>query len=113
MKEIKAILQPARLFAVLSALREIPEMPGVTVSDLRAFPRGHAQLRSPSHGIDAMDSYEAVKLECVVMDELAPAAIDAIARAARTGNPGDGKIYVYDVADAIRIQTGKRGEEAI
>lgn len=113
MKEIKAIIQPARLYSVLTALRDIPELPGVTVSEIRGFPRGHADPRSSSHGIDAVDSFDLVKVECVVPDEKVDAVVDAIARAARTGNPGDGKIFVLDVQDAVSIRTGKRGEDAI
>lgn len=113
MKEIKAIIQPARLYSVLTALRDIPDMPGFTVSEIRGFPRGHADPRSPSHGIDAVDSFELVKVECVVPDAKAYAVVDAVARTAHTGNPGDGKIFVTDVEDAVSIRTGERGEEAI
>lgn len=113
MKEIKAIIQPSRLYPVLTALRDIPEMPGFTVSELRGFPKGHADPQSRSHGIDAMDSFEMTKIECVVPDEIARAVVDAIARAAHTGNPGDGKIFVYDVEDAVKIRTGEHGEQAI
>lgn len=113
MKEIKAIIQPGRLYTVLTALRDIPDMPGLTVSEIRGFPRGHADPRSPSHGIDAVDSIELAKVECVVPDQKADAVVNIIAGAAHTGNPGDGKIFVSDIQDAVKIRTGERGEKAI
>ena len=113
MKEIKAIIRPARLYAVLTALREIPGMPGFTMSEVRAFSGAHPDPRSRSHGIDAIDSFELTKIECVVDDEKATAVVDTIARAAHTGNPGDGKIFVYEVRDAVNIRTGEHGEKAI
>jgi nitrogen regulatory protein P-II 1 len=113
MKEIKAIIQPSRLYSVLTALREIPGMPGLTVSEIRGFPRGHADPRSQAHGIDAMDSVEMVKIECVVPDERVSAVVDAITRAAHTGNPGDGKIFVSEVSNTVKIRTGEHGEQAI
>lgn len=113
MKEIKAVIQPARLYSVLSALRDLPDMPGLTVSELRGFPGGHSDPRSRSHGIDAVDSFEVMKIECVVNDALAAAVVETIEKAAHTGNPGDGKIYVYRVDEVVQIRTGKRGDEAI
>ena len=113
MKEIKAIIQPTKLYSALMALRDVPGMPGFIVSDTRAFPRGHPAAGSPSHGIDALDSFEMAKLECVVPDDLAAVAVDVIVRATHTGDPGDGKIVVCDIEDIIKIGTGQRGEEAI
>ena len=113
MKEIKAVIRPARLYSALTALRDIPGMPGFIVTETRAFPRGHPAAGSHSHGIDALDSFEMVKIECAVPDVLAPAAVDAIVQATATGDPGDGKIIVCDIEDIIKIATGQRGEEAI
>lgn len=113
MKEIKAVIRPARLYPALIALRDLPGMPGFIITDTRAFPRGHPAAGSESHGIDALDSFEMVKLECVVPDQLASAAVEAIRQATATGDPGDGKIIVCDVEDIIKIATGQRGEEAI
>lgn len=113
MKEIKAIIRTSKLYSALTALRNIPGMPGFIVSDTRAFPRGHSAEGSQSHGIDALDSFDMMKLECVVPDTLAAVAVDAIVKATQTGDPGDGKIVVCDIEDIIKIGTGQRGEEAI
>lgn len=113
MKEIKAIIQSGRLYPVITVLRDIPEAPGFTVSEVRGFPHGHADPLSRAHGIDAIDSLEMMKIECVVSDEKAEVVVEAIRKAAHTGTPGDGKIFVYDVADVIAIRTGARGEEAL
>jgi nitrogen regulatory protein P-II 1 len=113
MKEIKAVIQPSKLYAVLTALRDIAGMPGLVVNDAQGFPRGHPDARSESHGIDALDSVELTMIECVVPDSIAPDVVDAIARAAHTGNPGDGKIVISDVVDIVEIRTGLRGEKAI
>lgn len=113
MKEIKAVIKQARLYEVLSALRDIPGMPGFIVSETRAYPGTHADPRSQSHGIDAIDSRVMAKIECVVLDEKAPLVVEAIARAAHTGDPGDGKIFVLEVQEAVKIRTGERGEEAL
>ena len=113
MKEIKAVVRPSKLYAALMALRDLPGMPGFIVTETRAFPRGHPKAGSRSHGIDALDSFEMVKLECVVPDVLADAAVNAIVVATATGDPGDGKITICHIEDIIRIATGQRGEEAI
>ena len=113
MKEIKAVIQPARLYTVLMALRDIPFMPGFIVTDARAFPRGHPDAGSQSHGIDALDSFELSRIECVVSDSLAPLVVEAISRSAHTGNPGDGKIVISVIEDIVKIRTGQHGEEAI
>jgi nitrogen regulatory protein P-II 1 len=112
-KEIKAIIPPERFYAVLIALRSLPGIPGFTTTEVRGFPKGHADPGSPSHGIDAVDSVALIKIECVVPEEKASLVVEAITQAAHTGNPGDGNIFVYDVRDAIKIRTGQRGEEAI
>lgn len=113
MKQITAIIQPSRLYEVLTAFRESPGAPGVIVTDARAFPRGHADPQSSSHGIDAMDSFQVLRLEAVVPDWLAAAVVERIRLAAHTGNAGDGKIFVSPVDDTVAIRTGTRGEEAI
>lgn len=113
MKEIKAVIQPSKLYAVLMALRDITAMPGFIVTDARGFPRGHPDARSQSHGIDALDNFELTRIECIVSDNLVPLVVEAISRAAHTGNPGDGKIVVSDIVDIIQIRTGLHGEEAI
>ena len=111
MKEIKAVIQPGKLYTVLTALRDIPSMPGFIVTDARAFPRGHPNARSESHGIDALDSFDAVKLECVVDDSLAQLVVKTIVDAAHTGNPGDGRVVVAEIEQIVVIRTGRRSED--
>jgi nitrogen regulatory protein P-II 1 len=112
MKKIEAILQPFRLDAVKAALMEIGAG-GLTVSEVRGFGRqkGHTELyRGAEYVVDLVPK---VKIETVVPEPLAEKAVRAIADAARTGRIGDGKVFVFDVADAVRIRTGERGESAV
>ena len=115
MKEIKAIIYLSRLYPVINALRSREDMPGFTVCEARGFPRGHPTKDSASHGIDAMDSLDMVKVEVVVPDEMVRGVVEAITEAARTGRSrgGDGKIFVYDVAEVVAIHTPARGEDAL
>jgi nitrogen regulatory protein P-II 1 len=112
MKRIEAVLQPFRLDAVKTALMEVG-IGGMTVSEVRGFGRqkGHTELyRGAEYVVDLVPK---VKLEVVVSDALAEKAVRAIADAARTGRIGDGKLFVFDVLDAVRIRTGERGESAV
>ncbi len=111
LKQVIAIIQPSRLYQVLTAAREVAGAPGVIVTECRAFPRGHADPQSPSHGIDAIDNFEVTRVEVVVPDSLADALVDEIRRAAHTGNPGDGKIFVTDVRYVVSIRSALREEE--
>jgi nitrogen regulatory protein P-II 1 len=112
MKRIEAVLQPFRLDAVKTALMEIG-VGGLTVSEVRGFGRqkGHTELyRGAEYVVDLVPK---VKVETVVPDPLAEKAVRAIADTARTGRIGDGKVFVFDVLDAVRIRTGERGEAAV
>jgi nitrogen regulatory protein P-II 1 len=110
MREIKAIIRPDRLSDVVSALRQIPHMPGVTVSVVQGFGRGDVQQ---THGMEPVGETQFTKVETVVPFGLAKEVIEAIRRAAHTGRPGDGKIFVIPVDIVTRISTGEEGEEAI
>lgn len=113
MKEIKAIVQPFLLSKVVEALKEIEGLPGVTVSDVRGFGRARA-VGSPDPVVDGTVEYaKKSKVEIVVPDNLAEIVVRTISERAHTGNPGDGKIFVYEVEDVIRIRTGERGDVAI
>lgn len=109
MREIKAIIRPDRLSDVVNALREIPEMPGVTVSVVQGFGRGASQKTADMAAGEA----QFTKVETVVPFALTKQVIEAIRRAAHTGRPGDGKIFVIPVDIVTRISTGEDGEEAI
>ena len=112
MKKIEAIVKPHRLEDVKTALTQIG-IHGMTVSEVRGFGRqkGHKeQYRGAEYTVDLVPK---IKIEVVTADGGAQAAVDAIARAAKTGEIGDGKIFVYQLEQAVRIRTGEKGESAI
>jgi len=109
MKEIKAIFQPFMASKVIGSLRELPHLPGISVSFVTGFSRSDPKTETSEHSGEA----PMTKMELVVPDALAEKVIQTIAHAARTGRSGDGKIFVYEVADVIKIRTGERGEAAI
>lgn len=105
MKEIKAYLRPHMVDPVVDALETEPGLPGVTVSEVTGF--GHAAGGGP------VELTERAKLEIVVPDAEVEHVVGVIVQEARTGAPGDGKIFVSDVTGAVRIRTGERGEAAV
>jgi nitrogen regulatory protein P-II 1 len=112
MKKIEAIIKPFKLDEVKEALHEIG-IQGITVTEAKGFGRqkGHTELyRGAEYVVDFLPK---VKLEVVLPAAQVEAAIEAIAKAARTGRIGDGKIFVFDVQEAIRIRTGETGADAI
>jgi nitrogen regulatory protein P-II 1 len=112
MKKIEAIIQPFKLDEVKQALIGIG-IDGMTISEVRGHGRqkGHKEVyRGQEYTVDLLPK---VRLEMVIADDLVEKAVDTLAAAARTGKIGDGKIFVYDVAEAIRIRNGDRGEAAI
>ena len=112
MKKVEAIIKPFKLDEVKSALSKIG-VQGLTVSEVRGFGRqkGHKeQYRGAEYTIDFVPK---VKIEIAVSDANVAGVIDAITRAARTGEIGDGKIFVSPLEEAIRIRTGERGESAV
>lgn len=114
MKEIKAIIQPFMLSKVVNALKELQGLPGMTVdTSVRGFGKGRAGEAANRIVDDMVEYVPKAKLEIVVPDELADAVVSTIQKAAHTGNPGDGKIFVYDVQEIVKIRTGERGENAI
>jgi nitrogen regulatory protein PII len=111
-KKIEAIIKPFKLDDVKDALHDVG-VSGITVAEVKGFGRqkGHTELyRGAEYVIDFLPK---VKVEVVVEDSLADNVIEAIENAARTGRIGDGKIFVLDVSEAIRIRTGDRGADAI
>jgi nitrogen regulatory protein P-II 1 len=112
MKKIEAIIKPFKLDEVKEALQEVG-IQGITVTEAKGFGRqkGHTELyRGAEYVVDFLPK---VKLEVVVDDNLAERAVEAIQTAAKTGRIGDGKIFVSDVQEAIRIRTGERGADAV
>jgi nitrogen regulatory protein P-II 1 len=112
MKKIEAIIKPFKLDEVKDALHEIG-LQGLTVVEAKGFGRqkGHTELyRGAEYVVDFLPK---VKIEVVCPDDLAERAIEAITSAARTGRIGDGKIFVSDVQEVVRIRTGERGDDAV
>lgn len=112
MKRITAIIKPFKLDEVREALAEVG-VSGLTVTEVKGFGRqkGHTELyRGAEYVVDFLPK---VKVEVVLSDGAAEQAIDAITRAARTGRIGDGKIFVSNVEQAVRIRTGETGDAAI
>jgi nitrogen regulatory protein P-II 1 len=112
MKKIEAIIKPFKLDEVKEALQEVG-VQGMTVLEAKGYGRqkGHSELyRGAEYVIDFLPK---LKIEVVVSDDLASAVIDAIQTAARTGKIGDGKIFVSEVTDVIRIRTGETGAQAV
>ena len=112
MKLISCIIRPEKLDAVTVALNKIGVV-GMTVTDVRGFGRQKGQkehYRGEEYTIRFLPK---VRLEIVIQDDETSKAIRAISEAARTGNIGDGKIFVVDVKDAVRIRTGEQGASAL
>lgn len=112
MKKIEAVIKPFKLDEVKEALQDLG-LHGMTVLEAKGFGRqkGHTELyRGAEYVVDFLPK---LKLEVVVNDDQAEAAIDAILNAARTGRIGDGKIFVTDLLNVIRIRTGEAGAQAI
>ncbi|MEO8487337.1 MAG: P-II family nitrogen regulator [Betaproteobacteria bacterium] len=112
MKKIEAVVKPFKLDEVREALSEIG-VTGLTVTEVKGFGRqkGHTELyRGAEYVVDFLPK---VKVEVILQDELVERAIEAIVKAARTGKIGDGKIFVTEVEQVVRIRTGESGEQAI
>jgi nitrogen regulatory protein P-II 1 len=112
MKKIEAVIKPFKLDEVKEALQDIG-VQGMTVLEAKGYGRqkGHSELyRGAEYVIDFLPK---LKIEVVVPDDMVQAVTDAIIASARTGKIGDGKIFVSDVLDVIRIRTGETGPQAI
>ncbi len=112
MKKIEAIIKPFKVEEVKDALAEIG-LEGMTVSEVKGFGRqkGHTEIyRGSEYTVDFLPK---IKLEIVLPDSRVDAAVKAIIGAAKTGKIGDGKIFLFDVQEAIRIRTEEVGEKAI
>lgn len=110
MHEVKAIIRPERLDAVLHALHEMVTLPGVTISEVRGIGRRTDRPASdePEYGDTRL-----AKLEVVVPRSAVEIVVNTIESVARTGRPGDGKIFVSPVSEARRVRTGERDERAL
>lgn len=116
MKIITAIIQPFMLSKVTSALEAIDGFPGMTVTDSRGFGREKsAHDRGTTHRVieDFVEYVKKTRIEIVASDKMADTIVEALTKAAHTGNPGDGKVFVWPVESAVRIQTGETNDLAV
>ena len=112
MKKIEAIVKPFKLEEVKDALGSIG-ISGMTVTEVKGFGRqkGHTEIyRGSEYTVDFLPK---LKVEMVVSDDQADGAVDAIVKAAKTGKIGDGKVFLTNVEEAVRIRTEEKGEKAI
>src|SRR5579862_4411620 len=112
MKKIEAIIKPFKLDEVKEALQAVG-VQGITVTEAKGFGRqkGHTELyRGAEYVVDFLPK---VKIEAAMADELVDRAIEAIEKAAKTGKIGDGKIFVFDLLQVVRIRTGETGADAL
>ena len=112
MKKVEAIIRPFRIDDVREALAEIG-VKGMTLTEVKGYGRqkGHTELyRGSEYQIDFLPK---IKIEVIVADRLVDKVVDTIVKAARTGQVGDGKIFILPVEEVVRIRTGERGEAAI
>lgn len=112
MKKIEAIIKPFKLEEVKDALAEVG-IEGMTVSEVKGFGRqkGHTEIyRGSEYTVDFLPK---IKIEIVVADKTVDSAVAAIVKSAKTGKIGDGKVFVSAVAEAIRIRTEEKGDEAV
>ena len=112
MKMITAVIKPFKLDEVREALSNIG-VQGITVTEVKGFGRqkGHTELyRGAEYVVDFLPK---VKLEVAVSEELSERVIEAIEAAARTGKIGDGKVFVFELEQVVRIRTGENGKEAL
>ena len=112
MKKIEAIVRHFKLEEVKNALNQVG-VQGMTVTEVRGFGRQKGHKESYRGAEYTVDFVPKVKLEVVVTDAQSKAVLDAVLKTARTGQVGDGKIFVTDLADSIRIRTGETGEAAL
>ena len=113
MKEIKAIIRPFKLLDVSEALKKIEGLPGVTVSEIRGFGKSRAKNAKDKVVYEMVEFIPRIQLEVVVDDEMVDAVVSVIQKYAHTGNTGDGKIFVVNVEQIIKIRTSERGRGAI
>ena len=112
MKKIEAVVKPFKLDEVREALAEVG-VTGLTVTEVKGFGRqkGHTELyRGAEYVVDFLPK---VKIEVVVTEKMVDPAIEAIIKSARTGKIGDGKIFVYELEQVVRIRTGETGADAL
>jgi len=112
MKEIKAIIRPSKLLEVTEELHRIEGLPGVTVSEIKGFGKKRAQNAKDKVVDELVEFIPRIKLEVVVDDEMVDEVVNVIQQFSHTGNAGDGKIFVVNVEQIVKIRTNERGRAA-
>jgi nitrogen regulatory protein P-II 1 len=112
MKQISAIIRPSKLDEVKTALAEVG-VQGMTVSEVKGFGRTGGKKEIYRGSAYVVDFVPKVRIDVVAADTLVTTIVDSIVRSASTGKIGDGKIFVSDIVDAVRIRTGQHGDDAI
>ncbi|NMG32636.1 P-II family nitrogen regulator [Aromatoleum evansii] len=113
MKQITAVIRQQRLEAVEAALHALPHLPGFTILKATGHPRGHGQDHHFVADEWNPDAHDALVLLVLCTDDDAPAIVEAVTKAAHTGQPGDGIVGVAELAAAVRIRTGERDAAAL
>jgi nitrogen regulatory protein P-II 1 len=112
MKRIEAIVRPSKLDEVKSALSEAG-IQGMTVTEVKGFGRTGGKREVYRGSAYVVDFLPKIKIELVCPDSLVTTILDAVQKSARTGKIGDGKVFISEILDTVRIRTGEHGEEAI
>jgi nitrogen regulatory protein P-II 1 len=112
MKRIEAIIRPSKLDDVKEALSEAG-IRGMTVSEVKGFGRTGGRREVYRGSAYVVDFLPKIRVEIVVPEDLVATALEAVQRTAKTGKIGDGKIFVSDILEAVRIRTGEHGDDAI
>ncbi|MEW6381731.1 MAG: P-II family nitrogen regulator [bacterium] len=112
MKKLEIIIRPGKIEAVRKAM-EVAGCVGVTISQAEGHGNQKGLTKERQGSSYRMEMVPKVRLEAVVPDNRVEPIVEAIIREAKTGQPGDGKIFIFDVMDVVRIRTGERGEKAI
>lgn len=112
MKKLEIIVRRDKVDALKSKLNEMGAS-GITLSNIAGFGKEESYTQKYRGQEYTFYTVQKIRVECIVLDHRLDEFIDAIIETAQTGNQGDGKIYVYDVCDAVRIRTGERGESAL
>jgi nitrogen regulatory protein PII len=112
-KKIVAFIKPHKLDEVVLALAGLEGLSGVSLSDVRGFGWGRGQKETVPFGDGSFRLLPGVRLEAVCLNQTVDTVVEAIETSAHTGLRGDGKIYISEVLEAVRISTGERGEKAV
>ena len=113
MKEIKAVIRPSKLLEVTEELHRIEGLPGVTVSEIKGFGKGRAKHAEDNLVYEMVEFVPRIQVEVVVGDEMVDEVVNVIQTFSHTGNTGDGKIFVVNVEEIVKIRTNERGRDAV